>query len=241
MASAPRALVLCPMRSELRPVLRLISARPSTLGASPVHTGTSGSTDVTAAMIGVGPAAAREATQRLLDSGSFDHVVVSGIAGGIGPDLEVGDLVTPAELEDLATGKRFTPTVLGPHQAAGTIATTHELILDDDRLRELVDRGIVGLDMESSAVAEVCEARGLPCSIFRVVSDRPQDGLLEPGVMDMLQADGTINAPKALKFLVTHPHRMGPLIRLGRDAGAATRRAARHAVAACATLAGSAP
>ena len=236
MGSAPRALVLCPMRSELRPVLRLISARPTTLGASSVHNGSAGSTDVTAAMIGVGPAAARQATERLLDAGSFDHVVVSGIAGGIGPDIEVGDLVTPAEVEDLATGRRFTPTVLGPHQAAGTIATTHELILDESRLGALVERGVIGLDMESSAVAEVCEARGLPCSVFRVVSDRPQDGLLEPGVMDMLQADGTINAGKAIKFLVTHPHRMAPLVRLGRDAGAATRRAARHAVAACATL-----
>lgn len=236
MAQSARALVLCPMRSELRPVVRELRATRATAGASEVFTATTGGTAVTAALIGVGPAAARQATERLLGSGSFDHVVVSGIAGGIGPDIEVGDLVTPAELEDLSTGQRFTPTPLGPHVASGTIGTTDELILDEGRLAALVARGIVGLDMESAAVAEVCQARSVPCAVFRVVSDRPQDGLLEPAVMDMLRADGSVDAAKALKVLATRPWRIPALARLGRDAQRAAGRAARAAVAACASL-----
>jgi adenosylhomocysteine nucleosidase len=224
------------MRSELRPVVRALSARRSMLDDTPVYTGTAGSTAVTAAMIGVGPEAARRSTEQLLQASAFDHVVVSGIAGGIGPDVEVGDLMTPAAVEDLSTGRRFVPAPLGGHTQAGTIGTTEELILDEARLAGLVARGLVGLDMETAAVAEVCEGSGVPWSVFRVVSDRPQDGLLDDGIMTMLQADGTINARRALLYVATRPGRIGALARLARDSGGAARRAARAAVAACATL-----
>ena len=235
-SGAPRALVLAPMRSELRPVVRAMSGRPGTLGGTPVYEGTAGATAITTAQIGVGPDAARRATQALLDAADFDHVVVSGIAGGIGPDVAVGELMTPAVVEDLATGRRFEPAPLGERGSTGTIGTTHELILDEGRLAGLVARGVVGLDMETSAVAEVCEARGTPWSVFRVVSDRPQDGLLDHGVFEMLEVDGTINVGRALRYVAARPTRVRHLARLARDSGGAARRAARAAVAACAAL-----
>lgn len=231
-----RALVLAPMRSELRPVVRALSARPGTLGTTPVHVGSSGPTAVTVAMIGVGPDAARRSTERLLDDGEFDHAVVCGIAGGIAPDIEVGDLMTPAAVEDLSSGRRYEPVPLGGYGQRGTIGTTHELILDEGRLAELSARGVIGLDMETAAVAEVCTARGLPWSVFRVVSDRPQDGLLEHGIIELLESDGTVNVLRALRYVTARPTRIRGLTHLARDFGGAARRAARATVAACATL-----
>lgn len=228
--------MLTPMRSEMRPVVRALSARRSTLGGMPVYMGAAGSTTVTVAMIGVGPDAARRATEQALDAGRVDHVVVCGIAGGIAPDIEVGDLMTPAHVEDLATGRQFAPVALGGHGQAGIIGTTHELILDEGRLAELVQRGIIGLDMETAAVAEVCERRALPWSVFRVVSDRPQDGLFEHGIMELLESDGTVNVRRAASYVAARPSRVRPLARLARDFGGAARRAARATVAACATL-----
>ena len=235
-AGRRRALVLAPMASELRPVVRAMSGRPGRLGDRAVHRGRAGDCDVTAAMIGVGPEAARRSTEALLDAAEVDHVVVSGIAGGIGPGLEVGDLMVPAEVEDLASGRRFSPATFAPHTASGTIATTHELILDDARLAEMVERGIIVLDMETAAVGEVCEGRGVPWSVFRVVSDRPSDGLLEHGIIELLESDGTVNVARALRYLAARPTRVGPMYRLARDFGGAARRAARAAVAACASL-----
>lgn len=232
MGATRQVLVLAPMRSELRPVIRQIGGLPGTLGGQPVYVGSAGTSTVTAAMIGVGPDAARRATAQLLEALPADHVVVSGIAGGIAPDIPVGALVTPTDVEDLATGRRFAPATLGTPGRAGTIGTTHELILDEARLAALVGRGIVALDMETAAVAEVCEAQGRPWSVFRVVSDRPQDGLLDHGVLELLQSDGTVDGRRALRYLATRPWRMPALVRLARDAGGAARQAAKAAIGA---------
>lgn len=236
--TGPRVLMLAPMRSELRPVLRAMGGgRRERLGEVPVHVGRAGRVSLTAAMIGVGPPAARRSTERLLDAAVFDHVVVSGIAGGIGPGVAVGDLVVPCEVEDLTTGRRFRPATLGRQQASGVLSTTaSELILDEQRLCELRGRGVVALDMETAAVAEVCDARSRPWSVFRVVSDRPEDGLLDHGVFELLETDGTVNALRALRYVASRPSRLGPLARLARDSAGAARRAARAAVEGCATL-----
>lgn len=233
---SPRVLILAPMRSELRPLVRMTGGRPDRIGGSDVHVGRAGRATVTMAMIGVGPAAARRSTERLLDAAGFDHVIVSGIAGGVGHDAPVGGLVTPAEVEDLATGRRFSPTSLGYHPPAGVLSTTAELIVDEEAVAALVDRGVVALDMETAAVAEVCEQRGRAWSVFRVVSDRPDEGLLDQGVFELLEVDGTINVGRALRYLLTKPARLRPMVRLGRDAAAAARKAARAAVSASATL-----
>lgn len=234
---ALQVLVLAPMRSELRPVARAMGGRRGQLAGVPVCVGRAGRASLTAALIGVGPEAARRSTERLLDASHFDHVVVSGIAGGIGPRIAVGDLVTPCEVEDLTTGRRFTPVTVGHHRPSGVVATTaSELILDEERLAELEERGVIALDMETAAVAEVCQGRGRPWSVFRVVSDRPQDGLLDNGVFELLEADGTVNLGRTLRYVLARPSRIGPLARLARDAGGAARRAARAAVEGCATL-----
>lgn len=235
-----RVLVLAPMRSELRPVVQAISGRKGLLGSAPVHVGRAGGAVVTTAQIGVGPGPAGRSARRLLEAGSFDHVVVSGIAGGIGPGVAVGDLVVPTEVEDLTTGRRFTPAAVGGHRRAGALATTAaELILDEGRLAELVARGIVALDMETAAVAEACEERDVPWSVYRVVSDRPEDGLLDHDVFGLLEADGSVNLAKTVRYVATHPSRVGALARFGRDASAGARRAAAAAVATCADLAAS--
>ncbi len=231
-----RILVLAPMRSELKPIVRSMGARVGRLGDADVQVGTAGSNPVTAAMIGVGPVAARRSTERLLEAATFDHVVVTGIAGGIGPALSVGDLVTPAEVEDLGSGRRFTPQTLGRHHPSGSLATTHELIVDDERIAELVRRGVVALDMETSAVAEVCEGRKVPWSVFRVVSDRPEDGLLDHGVFELLEADGTVHVGRTIRYVLARPSRVRPLARLARDSGGAARKAALATLSACATL-----
>ncbi|MDE3086143.1 MAG: hypothetical protein KGJ77_05190 [Acidobacteriota bacterium] len=234
--AAPKVLALAPMRSELRPLVRALGAEPSRLGTLPVHVGRAGRAEVTVALIGVGPDEARAATGRLLDAAGFDHVVVSGIAGGIGPGGSVGDSVAPEAVEDLASGRRYTPAPLGDRRPAGVLLTTAELILDDDHIRSLVERGVVALDMETSAVAEVCEARGRPWSVFRVVSDRPEDGLLDHGVFELLESDGSVDVARALRYVARRPGRVRHLARLARDSGGAARRAAQEAAAACATL-----
>lgn len=100
--------VLTPMPSELRPVVKAMALTARGDGA---YVGTVGVVDVVAMRTGMGLARATAAVTRLLDREAVDHVVVVGIAGGIGA-TRVGDIVSPAIVIDglLRLGRDATRT-----------------------------------------------------------------------------------------------------------------------------------
>jgi hypothetical protein len=57
------------------------------------------------------------------------------------------------------------------------------------------------------------------------------DSPLGPVVMSFVNPDGSPRAGPALRYMLTHPHRIPLLVRLGRDAKAATIAAAGAAAA----------
>lgn len=69
--------------------------------------------------IGVGPDRAREVTEWALRRFEIDHVVVSGIAGGLAADLPVGSVVVPETVIDIRSGERFTSAPLGGVERRG--------------------------------------------------------------------------------------------------------------------------
>jgi adenosylhomocysteine nucleosidase len=232
--------LLVPMRSELRPVVQELglSRTPAPKGNAPVvHTGRRGEVDVTAVLAGVGTAPAAAATERVLTaSGRVDHVVVVGIAGGIVAGQAIGDLIVPETVVDGASGAEYQPYPLGDHTPAGTLSTSDELIVDPAAVAELVGRGVVALDMETAAIAAVCERHGRPWSVFRAISDRAGDGLIDPEIAALASADGSAGLPAVLKLVARHPSRVRDLARLGRDVKVAARAAAVTAAAACAEV-----
>src|SRR5262249_34153035 len=96
-----RALILAPMASELRPLVKQPGAPRQKVDGKFVHTARVGETDVVIAQLGVGPVVAQRTTQWALASFHVDHVLVSGIAGGLHPDLPVGAVVVPEAVLDL--------------------------------------------------------------------------------------------------------------------------------------------
>jgi adenosylhomocysteine nucleosidase len=220
------------MSIELRAVVKPLGARPSMIDGVKVFTGRQGVVDVMTAQIGVGPVAAARSTERLLDRVVVDQVVVSGIAGGIDSTATIGSVIVPEIMLDVASGREYRPSPLGTLERAGTVGTVDELIMDPLRLAALVEQGVTALEMESTAVASACEARGIPWTVIRVVSDRPDDGLTEDAVMDVLRPDGSTDIGAALRLLVAKPSRIPRFIRLGRDASMAARRAGTTALGA---------
>jgi hypothetical protein len=67
----------------------------------------------------------------------------------------------------------------------------------------------------------------VPWTVIRVISDRPEDGLTEEPVMEMLRPDGSTDVAAALRLLAARPRRIPRFARLGRDASMAARRAAK--------------
>jgi len=231
-APTHRALLMAPMTSELKPLVRYARAvRFERDGVRAFHARL-GPVQVVMTQAGVGPAVARAATARALEAFPSDHVVVCGIAGGLDPALPVGSVMIPEVVLDLASGQRYTAAALGATTRAGTIGVADHLITDPGRLEELRDDGVAALEMESSGVAAACEAVGVPWSTVRVIGDRPDEGLTDDAVMSFLRPDGTADAPAAIRFLLSHPARIPGLMRLGRDSSKAAAAAARTALRA---------
>jgi nucleoside phosphorylase len=229
-AHAPRVAILAPMRLELRPLVR-----PLGLGrgdAAGLRRGALGRTEIVATTTGIGPRAAARATERLLDSLPVDHVVVVGIAGGIGAGVAVGDLVVPELVLDLAAGTEHRPAPLGEAPARGTLVTSEGLLVDPGAFARLGRRGAVAIDMETSAVAAVCERRGCPWSVFRAISDRADDGSIDPAIFGLAGPDGGPDLRALVRFLLSRPWRVAQLVRLGRDSRLAARTAASAALRA---------
>ena len=64
----------------------------------------------------------------------------------------------------------------------------------------------MALDMETAAIAHVCDRRGIPWSVFRAISDRPSDGI-DAEVFATSNLDGTPNPEAAAAYFAKHPEK----------------------------------
>jgi adenosylhomocysteine nucleosidase len=226
--------IIAPMPDELRPVVRMLGLRRTgERGGVPVYTGTVDGVEVVATRTGIGRALAEAVTEQLLQATDVDRVIVVGIAGGLEPLSAVGELIVPEVVVDDATGERFRATPAGDVTPKGVLRTGDEADygLDDGDVARLRDEGFTALDMETAAVARVCERNGIPWLAFRAISDMAGDESLGPVVMTLVNPDGSPRVWAGIRFLLTHPHRIRRFVRLGRDAQAATIAAAEAAAA----------
>jgi nucleoside phosphorylase len=198
-----------------------------------VHSGTLGERDVVAVVTGMGPKLATEGMSRLLEAVDVERVVVVGITGAVDNVTPIGTLVLPESVVDGATEVEHRPARLGEGNANGKMWTTDGLITDIEVISDLRAKGVVSLDMETAAIAEVCEQRGIPWSVFRVISDRATDGSIDDEVFALSNADGTANARAVARFFLRHPGRLPQMARLARGARIATETAADAAIRAC--------
>jgi adenosylhomocysteine nucleosidase len=232
--------VLAPLPLELDAVVAAFGLEPT--GAEPLlWTGRCGRSYVSARRIGMGPAPARAATVQLFDESLsqyriVDHVMVVGICGGLDPELEVGTVIVPELVVDLASGATFHHRPPGDAPRSGSLVTVEQVTFDPELSRRLAADGALGLDMETSAVAEVCEHRGCPWSVYRCISDRYVDGLLDPRIVALTGTDGEVDLDTLTRLLADDPGLATRLERLGHDAQLAARLAAEAAVRGCLAL-----
>jgi hypothetical protein len=97
---------------------------------------------------------------------------------------------------------------------------------------DLIAAGIAACDMETAAVAAVCEVRGTPWTAFRAISDLV-GGPVDDAMLAMANPDGTGNLWAAAKYLVPRPWKIPGIVGLARGANIATKAAATAAIQAC--------
>src|SRR6478736_3142955 len=183
------------MPMELKPLVRKLALRKTKFGAVAVHAGTLGTHEVVAIVTGMGTKLASEATERLLDAVEVERVVVFGITGAVENETPIGTLVLPEVVVDSATGSEHRPAPLGDGAPHGKMWTTDVLNTDLEVVAGLREQGVVSLDMETAAIAESCERRDIPWSVFRVISDRATDGSVDEEVFHLSNQDGSPNPP----------------------------------------------
>jgi adenosylhomocysteine nucleosidase len=223
--------ILAPMRPEQKAIVASGGLRPT--AGDPVfsHAGAAGDWSVVTLVTGMGPALARDATRRALAAAPMDHVMVVGIAGGLDPALPVGSLMVPSRVRLYPDGPEYRTHPLPPREAAGGLVTTDGLFDDDDVWQPILERGFGAVDMEAAGVAEVCEEAGVPWSVCRGISDRPDEHIVDQAVFSLSKPDGSADPVALAKYLARDPRRAKALAHLNKCMQAAATLAADAAFA----------
>lgn len=181
---------------------RLADVTTVQASVGPIRTGRLLGRTVTTVVSGVGPAKAAAACEALL-LGHRPRVVISaGFCGGLQTHLRRNDVVVAdrilstdgqTRIADLA----FRESLRLPTGCVGPWLTVERIVTRSAEKRALGERtGAWACEMESSAVAEVCEMRGVSFLAVRAVSDAVDDDLpndLEP-LMNARTTAGTLGA-----------------------------------------------
>jgi adenosylhomocysteine nucleosidase len=214
------------MKPELKEVVRSFELTPTTDDPDFTHHGSVGRWSVMTLVTGMGPEKARIATRRALDAGPADHIMVIGIAGGLDPELPVGSLLVPEAVQLYPDGPRFATRPLPSRRPAGALMTTDGLFDGDDVWKPILEQGFGAVDMEAAGVAEVAEAAGIDWSIYRGISDRPDEHIVDQAVFGLSKPDGSADPVAVAKYLARDPRRAKALAHLNRCMQVAARLAA---------------
>jgi len=178
-------------------------------------------------LVGVGgglPAGARTAAERLAEEGAT-ALISFGLAGGLDPALMPGALLVPASV--LFGGRRYhadprTMNALSGIRVMSLLAGEAIVATAAEKGRLWQETGAAAVDLESGAVAEVAEERGIPFAMLRAVCDSGRRDLPRAAV-DALDTRGRIAPMKMAGILARHPQEIIALIALGRDAARARK------------------
>jgi hypothetical protein len=94
--------------------------------------------------------------------------------------------------------------------------TTDGLFDGEDVWKPILAQGYGAVDMEAAGVAEVCEARGVPWSVYRGISDRPDEHIVDQAVFGLSKPDGSADAVALAKYLARDPRRAKALAHLNK-------------------------
>ncbi len=156
-----------------------------------------------------------------------DLVLTCGFAGGLNPDLKLGDVVfelSEPQLSSANSQLRAQLLAAGAKPAkffcADRIATT---VAEKKKLRD--ETGADAVEMESAAIHAVCAEKHIPCATVRVISDTANEDL--PLDFNALaKPDKNLDYGKLAWAIARSPGKIGTLMELQKKTRFAAERLA---------------
>lgn len=185
--------VLCPVGFMIKPLAKMLKARKSLRPFEPasIHVVTSNGRKATIAGPCMGAPAAVFTLERLIAAGAR-NIVLLGLCGSISPQVKIGDIVIPmgARIEEgtslhyvRGTKKAFpsekaleaVKTVMagyGKSHHYGPVWTTDAPFRETrDKVSKYAEKGLLAVEMETSALFTLAAYRGVNLAAVLVVSD----------------------------------------------------------------------
>jgi adenosylhomocysteine nucleosidase len=190
---------------------------------------------------GPGTVNAADAADVLIDAHRPQRVISAGLAGGLSSKLHRNDIVVADRV--VTTDGRELPLPLPNNMSAafqppgvhhGTLLTADRVVrLPSERQSLHHQYGALAVDMETFAVAEVCQRRGVPFLAVRVINDT-FDETLPPDVEHLLaQKTGAAQWGAALGAMMRRPASAKDMYQLRENTLVASLRLAKFLTAYC--------
>ncbi|MEO6053005.1 MAG: hypothetical protein ABIP97_03245 [Chthoniobacterales bacterium] len=178
-----------------------------------------GNPDIRILYTGVGSDRAKKAIDDFLTNNRPSHILASGFAGGVKPDIRRGDLIV--DFPDSVTSG---PGIIDKLEDSGFsvqkgLILTVDVVVDsnEERLGLGEQRGALAVDMESSAIRESAAAYQIPVLGLRIVTDSIQEPLPVPPEVLLDAAMGKTSIGRLMLHLLMNPGKIGSMIRFAQD------------------------
>lgn len=234
-APMKRIAILFAVSQEIAPLSKRLESRqpgPATLRAHRTVSGTIGSVELLLAVTGVGARRAEQAARAVVEAWRPDLLMMAGVAGGLAPDLRVGELITANRVLTPAGEKRpsLVPVGTGVTLRRGALLSADRILVTveekrkayaaalggDSMTRSVADGAPLAVEMETAGVIATAETLGVPWAAVRALSDTAAEAL--PLDFNRLRsADGDLPTSRVALAAITHPTAIPGLIRLGKN------------------------
>jgi adenosylhomocysteine nucleosidase len=156
---------------------------------------------------GIGPGAARRATEAVIALYAPATVLSLGFAGALSSDLKVGELFVPQQVIDIADGSRVeTGSGLGVLLSVGSVTGK------DQKRRLSQSYGAQAIDMEAAAVARGAESRGRAFQAVKAISDEVDFEM--PAMEGAIDSQGNFRTSRFLISAIVRPASWLAVLRL---------------------------
>ncbi|HEY3931596.1 MAG TPA: hypothetical protein VGM58_04425 [Verrucomicrobiae bacterium] len=176
--------------------------------AAPFRKIAAAKSDVSILLTGIGRQNAEKSLREFLATNSPKLVLTCGFAGGLNPELKLGEVIFETSDEKLHSRLLAVGALPVKIFCADRIATT---VAEKKKLR--AETGADAVEMESAAIHAVCRERKIPCATVRVISDTASEDL-PLDFNALVKPDKNLDFGKLFLAIAKSPGKIGALMQL---------------------------